>query len=141
MGLRGPSPTPSRILKLRGSWLSKVRGEEPQPSARAPKTPKDLTPDERKVWRGLCRRLEALGIIDEIDQSKLLRYCVYWCRWMSMVQTIRDEGITSEVAKVEDALSRIEQQFGMSPSARARLAMNPSPQKADKQTEEKRFFG
>ena len=140
MGARGLPPTPTRILKLRGSWLAKVRGEEPQPSARAPATPRDLSKDEKTVYRSLCRRLEALGIIDEIDQAKLLRYCVYWCRWKSLIESIRTDGITGEVAKVEDALSRIEQQFGMSPSARARLAMNPPPKKGEPKDTE-RFFG
>jgi len=32
MAKRGPPPTPTKILKMRGSWRADGRGEEPEPS-------------------------------------------------------------------------------------------------------------
>jgi hypothetical protein len=43
MGKRGPPPTPTPILQLRGSWRGKLNRDEPQPEPVAPEKPSWLT--------------------------------------------------------------------------------------------------
>ena len=50
MGKRGPTRTPTSVLKLRGSWRAKTRGDEPTPQEGVPESPDWLSEDEQSVW-------------------------------------------------------------------------------------------
>jgi phage terminase small subunit len=57
MGLRGPQPTPTAILRARGSWLVNHRKDEPQPEKGGPPCPRWLNKDARKIWKALIPQL------------------------------------------------------------------------------------
>lgn len=157
MGLRGVPPTPSAILKLRGSRLANRPGE-PQPEQKAPSCPSYLTKAERQVWRQLAKKLERIGVLTIVDQNALARYCVLFVRWRKACDFLEAYGTTqpvkdgngnvkcfmhfpqvSEVNKLSVLLLRLEQEFGLTPSSRTRIVVNiPKPQPIDNKG---RFFG
>lgn len=145
MGRRGPAPTPSTVLKKRGSWRAKAGGEEPAPP---PIDQSDLRPpptleagsESRKHWKRLAPMLAGMGVFTKAERQILERYCVYLVRWTEaerflaqngMVYPVKDgngkvkcfqefpQGAISRQLAVE--LRRIEQELGLTPSARTRL--------------------
>jgi phage terminase small subunit len=93
MGTRGPKRTPTKILKMRGSWRANAREGEPIPASKAPPCPRWLTEKaERSVWRTLVARLMALGIIGEIDQFALGRYVRLFIQWRKMDDFVKEYG-------------------------------------------------
>ena len=75
MGLRGPAPTPTKILRLTGSKELWKRAGEPKPEEGRPKLPTFLESDEEKrEWRRLCALLLPVGILTKLDGNSLGRY-------------------------------------------------------------------
>lgn len=160
MPTRGPKPTPTKILELRGSWLAKTRTHEPKPPATIPKMPQELDQQGRKIWRGLTRDLDAIGLLASLDQHALARYIQLWQRWQRLQTFIESHDETYAVMRrftiqasydsegnavparevevfshtairaetktwlaLSDRLLRLEQQFGLTPSARAAIGI------------------
>ena len=136
MGLRGPKPTPSRILELRGSPHAKYQGRQDATVPVAiPACPDWLDADAQAIWGVLTQQLYALGVIALVDQSALGRYVTLFQRWISMEQFVKKHGETyttdagSMVAypqvyiasNLSAQLAKLEDSFGMTPSSRARV--------------------
>jgi len=102
MGVRGPAPTPTAILDIRGSWRAKARPGEPKPTRGIPRCPKSLTKEQKKIWRQLCINLDVMGVLATIDGHQLERYCVYFCRWRACEEFIARNGISYPI-KSDDA--------------------------------------
>lgn len=157
MGKRGRRPTPTNILKLRGSWRGKLNRGEPQPDKGPPERPTWLADDAAAVWDELIPQLDELGILTRIDGNALARYCTYWVRWQQTETFLRQYGLTYPIKdsfgavrqfcpwpqvainhKLAADLARLEAEFGLTPSARSRITVAPRelerPGKA-------RFFG
>src|SRR5580765_2397007 len=94
MGARGPAPTPTAILQLRGSWRAKTRTGEPQPQRGKPKCPKSFNREQTTTWRRLCRMLDQMNILTAVDGHQLERYCIYLCRWRACEEFIARNGIS-----------------------------------------------
>ncbi|NOT01786.1 MAG: phage terminase small subunit P27 family [Phycisphaerales bacterium] len=140
MGRRGPAPTPTNILRARDSWLAKTRDGEPHPPPGRPPCPAWLNEDAKKMWRVLVRQLDSMNVLTRFDGNSLGRYCALWARWVKMQQfldqngsvypTKNDRGVvtgfrrfpqTIVEARLADQLLRMEQEFGLTPSARTRI--------------------
>ncbi len=142
MGRRGPAPTPTEILKLRGSTLVTKRRD--QSEAKAPKgkprCPDWLDKDAKTMWRHLVPLLDAMGVLTRLDGNALARYCRLWSRWRKAESFIDQHGemypLKDESGRVKymqqwpqvaiahklaQQLTRLEQEFGMTPSARSRI--------------------
>lgn len=146
MGRRGPAPTPTAVLKLRGSTLvtkRRERSEAKGPSGK-PCCPQWLDTDAKAMWRQLVPQLQTMGVLTRVDSNALARYCRLWSRWRKAedfidrhgeMYTLRDEAgkpryvqqfpQVSIAAKLAQQLTRLEQEFGMTPSARARMQCAP----------------
>jgi len=145
MGKRGPRPTPTAILKLRGSRRAGGRKGEPRPERRRPACPRWLDQAAKACWKQIVPQLEAMGVLTRIDANAVVRYCVLWSRWLQAEQFIAKHGAVyplkdnsgrirclqqfPQVAiahRLSIALSKIEAEFGMTPSSRSRIEVDPS---------------
>jgi P27 family predicted phage terminase small subunit len=149
--MSGPSPTPTSILALRGSWRAKTRPAEPQPAQGRPACPKWLGTEARRVWKELLPHLEQMGLLSLADRLTLTRYCEAYATWTACRQFLHDHGTTYEVCNrwgkviaikaypqvgMEQKLSKLlldmEREYGLTPAARARLGHALTPQKSPK---------
>ena len=157
MGRRGPRPTPTEILKRRGSREVAKREKEPKPTKGAPTIPAWLDKDAKTVWRQLVKELNAIGVMTKVDGNALARYCRLFVRWKQCDAFIRKYGesypIKDDGGKVKSfqqfpevgivnrigpQLLKLEQEFGLTPAARTRIEVDVEPAK---QTDDKsRFF-
>lgn len=131
MGKRGPKPSPTALLKLRGSWRGETREGEPVPPVVEVAAPSWLSDKAASHWPGICSMLAGLGLMAEVYSPALAL----------MVDALADYIAHSEVAKVEpavltspagvayinpiytlkerawDRVLKIVREFGMTPSA------------------------
>ncbi len=160
MGKRGPKPTPTAILKLRGSTLVTKRRKEREVKgpAGAPDRPDWLDDEAKSAWDDVAPLLEAMGVLTRIDGNALARYCRLWSRWRKAEAFIQEKGEMyplrgddgqvkyfqqwPQVAianKLAQQLTRLEAEFGMTPSARARPQVAPARTQSSDNSKE-RFF-
>ena len=144
MGRRGPRPTPTPILQMRGSALATRAREQAEVKGPAgtPECPDGLDDDAKAAWDQLVPMLERMRVLTRIDGNALTRYCRLWSRWRAAEQFIKDRGemypIKDDAGKVKwfqqwpqvaianklaQQLTRLEQEFGMTPSARSRIQL------------------
>lgn len=152
MAARGPAPTPTRILKLRGSPRARGRKREPSPKAGMPAMPADLDGDARSCWKRLAGELDGLGVVSHADANALERYCRLWARWREAEREIAEKGSTFETEKgyvgqqpsvaiaqkLAIALLRLEQEFGLTPASRTRV--RKLDESVDDDARTRRFF-
>lgn len=157
MGKRGPAKTPTAVLAARGSWRAKVRDGEPEASG-VPVCPDWLNDDAKAVWFRLLPMLTAMSIVGSVDENALARYAQIFARWKSceefiakhgQVMPVKDESgqvvgmkefpQVGRASRLADQLLKLEQQFGMTPSARASLAIE-RPNKNQDNDGKARFF-
>lgn len=157
MGKRGPPKTPTAVLALRGSWRAKERADEPQAEGK-PVCPQWVSREVRKVWRQVVPALTKMNVAKKPDGSTLLRYCHMLVRWASAARFLDEHGETyplyetrtdkktGETTKIfkcfmpfpqaaiynrlSQNLLRLEQEFGLTPAARAELKIEP-PRRED----------
>lgn len=140
MGRRGPTPTPTEVLKRRGSRRAASRSGEPKPPSKTPRCPTWLSKEAKAVWKQLAKQLADLNVLTEIDGNALARYCSLWVRWRRATAFLEKNGetyplLTNEgavrclqqypevavVNKLSVLLLRLEQEYGLTPSARTRI--------------------
>ena len=135
MGKRGPQKTPTNTLEKRGSWRAKTREDEPVfDDVKSYQPPKRLGDEGKKVWNKLFPVLQNKGVIKEPDLQALERYCFWWDRWNMVIDTC--PGDTIQLKKIEEALSKLEASFGLTPATRANIKV----EKTEKKDEKERFF-
>jgi P27 family predicted phage terminase small subunit len=160
MGKRGPKPTPTAILKLRGSTLVSKRREsdEVQGPEGDPEQPDWLDDVAKAAWDQLVPLLETMGVLTRIDGNALTRYCRMWSRWCQAEKFIQEKGEmyplrdekggvkyfqqwpqVSIANKLAQQLTKLEAEFGMTPSSRARLQI-PNNEDVLPRTDKSRFF-
>ncbi len=139
MGKRGPRPTPTATLKRRGSWRAKARKAEPQPPSGVPACPQWLSLEARQIWDALVPHLHAAGLATSVDTLCLARYCLLYIRWRRAERALRRYGQVMRLGRrkgyaqvrpeaaiarnLHQALLQIEREFGLTPAARAGLAI------------------
>jgi P27 family predicted phage terminase small subunit len=137
MGRRGPPKTPTAALQARGSWRAEERKDAEMPDG-IPDAPPHLKGPARELWFRLLPLLTTARILRQTDGQALARYCTLWQRWreceefvdkVGMVRYVKDEtGSVVDVIqypqvatsmRLAEALTRLEDRFGLNPSARA----------------------
>jgi P27 family predicted phage terminase small subunit len=161
MGARGPAPTPTEILKLRGSWRAGKNKGEPQPDKGPPKCPGGLSDPEKVIWRSLVKMLDAMGVLSRVDGWQLERYATYFVMWRECKDFLRKNGSTyplksddpscyvgklpdgsavvgfveypqlKEMHRLDHSLKQIEANFGLTPSSRSRITIDRDEEPQD----------
>jgi len=140
MGQRGPKPTPTKLLALRGSWRAKERaGREPQPAPLGRTDPPGwLSPEAKTIWGRVTRHLKPHGLMTRLDVNVIARYCELFVMWRHAAEYVNQYGMHQPIKNAKDKvigmriapytqmmvvlsgeLLKIEREFGMTPSARA----------------------
>lgn len=94
MGRRGPSPTPNKLLLLRGSRRARTDGLQVAPPVAAPPMPPWVKKQAGavSVWKALVPELVACGLLATLDAVALGRYCVMVSRWVELEGFIQEHG-------------------------------------------------
>jgi P27 family predicted phage terminase small subunit len=146
--MRGRKPTPTALHLLRGNPGKRKRNRrEPTPPVEQLAPPAWLAPEAQHEWTRLAPLLTKLGVLTATDADALAAYCEAWTTWKQATQRIRQDGMVlkKNVKGVEvlgispymkiahHAMSQMRAllvEFGMTPSARARIhtADPPKPE-------------
>ena len=136
MATRGRKPTPTAMKELEGNpGKRKLNEREPKPDKKAPSCPKWLEPEGKREWRRLAKKMEALGILTEVDMAAFAGYCQAYARWKEAEEFITQHGTIvrtpsgywQQVPQVSIAqtylkvMNRFAEQFGLTPASRSRI--------------------
>ena len=138
---RGPAPTPTAVLKLRGSWRAKTRADEPQPATAKPPCPQWLAPAAKREFERVAQELVELGVLAKIDMAVLAAYCQNYSRWAEAEAGIADQGLIvrspngypinnpfiSIANEAQRQMRAFASELGLSPSARTRIRIDAAP--------------
>lgn len=139
MGKRGPKKTPTRLRLLRGDPRKEGQhADEPMPPVGIVTPPEWVTGKALDKWNEVAPILTAMGVLTTADVEPLARYCAMYEQWLRYLDQIRrgldvlvmrdDKGkvkymqvspAATMFTKLSQSLLRIEQEFGLTPSARA----------------------
>jgi P27 family predicted phage terminase small subunit len=143
MGRRGPPPKPTRIRALEGNpGRRPLNKREPKPRQGIPRCPAWLGPEAKAAWRRMIPELRRMKILTFADGEALAAFCQTYARWRAAeeflvkhgdVYPIRDEQgrvkCMAQFPQVSIARHQLHllkgfyQEFGMTPSARTRIAV------------------
>lgn len=146
MGRRGPIPK-SRTAKILTGNFRRDRpsspGIIPTPSARAPRPPKDFTPEEREIWRYYAPELARIGLLDNLSLTSFTMLVQLLAQHQEVNQRLVREGLTyttkrgiprvNPLVSVEKKLWLscfvMLKEFGLTPLSRQRLGITYEPPK------------
>jgi len=146
MGQRGPTPKPSALKKLEGTYRpNRARREA------FPELPDDLIPPDwlsepaQAKWHELAPVLADNGLLTECDLDTLAIYCATWVRWKDAEAALQREGMTTTAqsgykqvspfytiaSKSQAELRALADRLGLNPSARSRISIQPETEKEE----------
>lgn len=143
MGARGPRPTPTSILEARGSRRATRNKSEPRPAKGRPACPEWLSAETKLVWDQVSEKLEQMGVLTTADGGALERYCTMIVQWRQCQAFLAKHGAVYPIksgtgvtkclapfpqvaiaARLSLALTRLEAEFGLTPSSRTRVQVD-----------------
>lgn len=118
---------------------------EPMPDAAIPMHPDHLDDEAIAEWDRITPLLYDLGLLTQIDRAALAKYCVAWSRWVNAERAMLKHGVIVKspngfpvqspfLAVANRAMSQIKEslaEFGLSPSARTKVAATKKKEKAN----------
>ena len=144
MGRRGPAPTPTSVLKLRGSWRADANPDEPKPEVGVPDMPDFLEGMAKDCWDQITPLLEGMNVITKADEVALSMLCKTYANWRRAEELLAKHGDVYPIRDNEGNVKYLQQspyvsiarnnllalkgmleQFGLTPSARSRLRVEP----------------
>ena len=154
--MRGRKPVPTTLKVLRGNPGKRaLPAKEPTPPAvdETHLPPAWLDDTAKTEWRRIAPMLARNGLLTEMDLDALTAYCHAWCVWKDANQKIRQFGMVIKAQngfpmaspylpianKAMVTMKGLMTEFGMTPSARSRVAVSPPKPKVDPNKE--RYFG
>jgi len=146
MGRRGPKPTPTAVLQLRGSWRAKEskRKGEAKFSGPAPRRPRGLGRIAAAEWNRVAPILAKQGLLTEVDRTALEAYCIWYEIYRKLLAALNRKGKkalaigTTDYNRVQSAMSdasanmmRNAACFGITPADRSKVQTEPDEKKDD----------
>ena len=143
---RGRKPKPTHLKLIEGNPGKRpIHAGAPRPVAVMPEPPDHLNDLARAEWERVAHGLHALRLLEPVDRAALAAYCVAYARWTQaeraiagmgkrdlltgglMIKTSNGTAIQNPLVgtanKAASDMVRYAAEFGMTPSARVRLAV------------------
>jgi P27 family predicted phage terminase small subunit len=149
MGKRGPAPVPTKIKIARGTVRARNKAE-PQPPSSGVAMPGHLGEVAAARWNELLPLLQAVRVMTDADVEALARYCDTYEWWLATRAILKEQGCTYPILndggeikyiaqrpevsianKLAQQLRQLEQDFGLNPSARSSLSVQPDKPATD----------
>lgn len=135
MGKRGPKPTPTKVLKLRGSNRVNRRKGEPEPPEAVPELPAWAAGCAAEVWAELLAELGAVGVTTSADGTTTAMLAEALGQYLEARREYEQDGptVTAEsgalyqhpaVGRANKAFERfvkLARDFGLTPASRVGL--------------------
>jgi P27 family predicted phage terminase small subunit len=142
MGRRA-KPTALKILQG-NPGRRELNKNEPKPSG-IPTCPRHLNKIARTEWRRISKELLACGLLTSVDRAALACYAVAWSRWVEAEGKVATTGLVVQsptgypivnpfvgiANRAMDLMHKFSTEFGLTPSSRSRLSVNPDAKKSD----------
>lgn len=136
----GPPPKPTALKILEGNPGQRPIGEEPKPRSGAPLPPAHMSGEALAEWGRVVPDLDKIGMLAKVDRAYLVVYCEAWQAYCEASQALRDHGVVvkgredtlvkNPAAQVmrdaADLMLKYGSRFGLSPSDRVKLAVQPA---------------
>jgi P27 family predicted phage terminase small subunit len=140
MGRRGTKPTPTAMLKLRGSWRADLNKNEPQPDVGLPEMPDFLEGNALACWDELAPMLVGLNVLTVADKHALALLCETYSSWRRAIEMLKKHGDVYPILDDNGKIKYLQQtpyvsmskayakqlkdmlcEFGLTPSSRSRI--------------------
>jgi P27 family predicted phage terminase small subunit len=151
MGKRGPRPEPTIIKMAKGNPGKRpLNKSEPKPPSDDITPPEWVTGVARSKWDEVVPKLIGMGVMTNADIDTIARYCTMheqYVKYLEQVRrgldvlVIRDEKgkvkymqstpAATMLMKLAASMLRIEQEFGLTPSARSGIGATQEKPKDD----------
>lgn len=138
--MRGAKPKPT-VLKIRNGNPGNrpLNNHEPKPNTEMPGPPDHLNDLARQEWDRMAKELHSIGILTSIDGAGFALYCQAYARWVESEGHVLKEGMVIEthtgalkqnpyLSIANHAMKQMKEflaEFGMTPSSRSRLKVDP----------------
>ena len=151
---QGRKPRPTNLKLIAGTDRADRRNDaEPKPAPALPAPPAFLSDEAKAEWTRTADQLYQLGILSKIDRAALGAYCQAYGRWEQaeralarmaerdavthgmMIKTTNGNAVQNPLLgtanKAMADMMRYAAEFGMTPSARARIKAEPLGEEDD----------
>ena len=150
---RGRPPKPTAVKKAEGNPGKRpLNTSEPRLPPALPDPPATLTGEALVEWNRVAPELFTAGVLTASDRGALAGYCQAWADWVKARGYLADKMIMTTpngfeipspwvaiANKALDKMLKIASEFGLTPSARARIHVEPL--KTPEEEAEARIFG
>lgn len=143
MGKRGPRPRPNHLKVAEGCREDRINRFEPEPAGGEVLCPVELSGRARETWDKLAPDLIAKKVLTSWDVPQFAVFCnavaTYWENYELMAGVYTAKGAAGGVIKsphwqiMRDAaaiMTSVGGRFGLTPSDRASLKIEPEDQKS-----------
>ena len=161
--MRGRKPTPTHLRLVRGNpGRRPINGNEPSLKDAIPAPPAELTEDARREWRRVAKQLKTAGLLTALDRAALSAYCTAVAQWREaeralarmaaldpvtkgmLVKTSNGNPIQNPMLGIANTarrdMVRFAAEFGMTPSARSRVHVDPSEAQKQAVSPARKYF-
>ena len=139
-----PRPKPTRLKILEGVHKSKIHRNEPKPiqPKRVPPAPSYLNNIGKREWKRIAKELHGLGLLTNLDKTALAGYCQCYVMYIDATKKIQEQGVLVKaqsgfpmqspyVSIANKAMVEMRKwllEFGMTPSSRSKITIQPDKQ-------------
>jgi P27 family predicted phage terminase small subunit len=144
--MAGRRPKPTHLKLLQGNPGKRpINAHEPKPPLEILPVPAELSGRAKEEWERMAQPLAQLGLLSSIDGAAFAAYCTLAARWRDAEDALKKTGpvvkspsgypmLSPYYTIANQSLSQMRAyltEFGMTPSARSRLAVrNAEPNDA-----------
>lgn len=139
--MRGRKPKPVEQKIAEGNPGKRKLPNAPKPKLALPRPPTFMTKEAKKEWRRVIKHLHENQLMSHLDVAALAAYCTHYSRWVEAEKKIQE--LNTLIIKAPsgypqnnpylgianrslEMMHKFLVEFGMTPSARARIDLGKS---------------